>query len=253
MRKPFISGNWKMHGDTAHAKQYIDEFSVPAEQAAKRDIVVCPPFTNLSFWKEYGKNKPYIQYGAQNVHWEAKGAFTGDISISMLLDCGCKHCIVGHSERRAYYKESDEQVNKKMIALLDAGINPIVCVGETLEEREAGRKEEVVGGQVKGSVIASAARKDISTIVIAYEPVWAIGTGKTATDDQAEEMCAFIRGLLAEGISKDAAESIRILYGGSVKPDNIDGLMKRPNIDGVLVGGASLKAADFSRIAAFIE
>lgn len=253
MRKPFISGNWKMHGDTAQAKQYIDEFNVPEALAAKRDIVVCPPFTLLPFWKEYGGKKPYIEYGAQNVHWEAKGAFTGDVSVGMLKDCACKHCIVGHSERRAYYKESDEQVNKKMNALLDAGINPIVCVGETLEEREAGRKEEVVGGQTRGSVVASKSRKDIATIVIAYEPVWAIGTGKTATDDQAEEMCAFIRNLLVKELSQAAADAIRILYGGSVKPDNIDGLMKQPNIDGVLVGGASLKAADFSRIAAFNE
>jgi triosephosphate isomerase (TIM) len=251
MRKPFISGNWKMHGDIAAAKQYIDEFNVPEEMLASRQIVVCPPATLLHFWKDYGKNKSYIEYGAQNVHWEAKGAFTGDISVGMLLDAGCKHCIIGHSERRAYYKESDEQVNKKMNALLDAGITPIVCCGETLEVREAGKKEAVVGGQVKGSIVASAARADISKIVIAYEPVWAIGTGVTATDAQAEEMCAFVRGIVAEGISKEAADSIRILYGGSVKPDNIDALMAKENIDGVLVGGASLKASDFSRIAAF--
>lgn len=249
MRKPFIAGNWKMHGDAASARQYIDEFFVPEDVAAKRQIVVCPPFTLLPLWKDYGARKKYIEYGAQNVHWEPKGAFTGDVSVPMLLDAGCRHCIVGHSERRAYYKESDDQVNRKMTALLDAGVTPIVCVGETLEEREAGRKESVVGGQVKGSVIASAQRKDIASIVVAYEPVWAIGTGKTATNEQAEEMCAFIRGLLTEGLGAAASDAIRILYGGSVKPDNIDSLMAQPNIDGVLVGGASLKAGDFSRIA----
>jgi triosephosphate isomerase (TIM) len=252
MRKPFISGNWKMYGDRKSVQEYIDAFSVPEEVAAKRQIVVCPPATLLQYFGEYGKKKPYIEYGAQDCHWEKNGAFTGNISTPMLLDMGCKNCIVGHSERRAYHFETDEQINKKMNALMDAGIVPIVCVGETLEQREAGDKEKIVGGQTAGSVLASAGARKLDGIVIAYEPVWAIGTGVTATSDQAQEMCKFIRDQLRAKIGADA-DAIRILYGGSVKPSNIDELMAKPDIDGVLVGGASLKASDFSAIANYKE
>jgi triosephosphate isomerase len=251
MRKPYIAGNWKMFGDRKSAAEYIDGFSVPEENTKDREIVICPPFTLLQYWSENAPaKKPYLQWGAQDVHWEKNGAFTGNVSVPMLLDMGCKNCIVGHSERRAYHAETDGQINKKMIALLDAGIVPIVCVGETLKQREAGDKEKVVGGQTDGSVLASAGRPDFSKIVIAYEPVWAIGTGVTATSEQAQEMCKFIRDRLRAKVGA-VAEEIRILYGGSVKPGNIDELMSQADIDGVLVGGASLKASDFSAIANF--
>lgn len=254
MRRPFIAGNWKMHGDRKSAKQYIDEFSVPKTAVAKRDIVIGVPFTLLQYWGAYAARvKPYLQWAAEDVHWEPKGAFTGDVSVSMLKDFKTPYCIVGHSERREYHKESNKQVNAKMNALLEGGIIPIVCVGETLKEREAGKKEAVVGSQVRGSIIASAKSLDLSKIVVAYEPVWAIGTGKTATSAQAQEMCKFIRKELAAGLGKQVADGIRILYGGSVKPDNIDELMGQADIDGVLVGGASLKAKDFSRIANYKE
>ena len=252
MRRPFIAGNWKMHGDRKSAKEYIDAFKVPKTVVAKRDIVVGVPFTLLQYWGTYAKrNKAYLQMAAEDVHWEPKGAFTGDISVSMLQDFKTPYCIVGHSERREYHKESNKQVNQKMDTLLDGGITPIVCVGETLKEREAGNKEKVVGSQVRGSILTSARQYDLSRIVIAYEPVWAIGTGKTATSAQAQEMCKFIRDEIRPKLGEASDQSIRILYGGSVKPDNIDELMAKADIDGVLVGGASLKAKDFSRIANF--
>ncbi|MFA6451167.1 MAG: triose-phosphate isomerase [bacterium] len=254
MRKPFMAGNWKMNGSVSHVKEFIDGFSVPEDISQKREIVICAPYTLLSLCAEYGKEKkPYIKFGAENVYWEPKGAFTGEISVGMLKEAGCYCCIVGHSERRQYFGETDETVNKKMNALLEGGLLPIVCVGETLEEREAGRTEAVVLGQVKGSVLASAGAKDLSGIVVAYEPVWAIGTGKTASTAQAEEVCALIRGLLNEALGKEIGEGIRILYGGSMNPGNVDELMAQPNIDGGLVGGASLKPADFSRIADYKE
>lgn len=254
MRKPCMAGNWKMNGDIRHVKDFIDKFTVPEEIIEKRQIVICAPATILSFISEYGKKtKPYIQIGAQNVHWEPKGAYTGEISVGMLREAGCYCCVIGHSERRAYFRETDEEINKKMNALLDGGLVPIVCVGETLEEREAGKTEMVVSDQVNKSILASAGRKDFARVVVAYEPVWAIGTGKTATTGQAEEVCAMIRGMLRESLGDETADEIRILYGGSMKPDNVDELMAQPNIDGGLVGGASLKPSDFSRIAAYLE
>ncbi len=249
-----MAGNWKMNGTKSTAKEFIDNFSLSAELAEKRQVVICMPFTLLPFWSEYGGEKnPVIEIGAENVYPEPKGAYTGEISVDMLKDTGAAYCIIGHSERREYFSESDEFVNRKMNALLDGGIVPIVCVGETLEEREKGITQQVVGKQIAQSVIASAGEKDLSGIVVAYEPIWAIGTGKTATSEQAEEVCAFIRSELDRCISTAAADSIRILYGGSMKPANVDELMSKPNIDGGLVGGASLNAADFSRIAAFEE
>lgn len=248
MRRPFMAGNWKMHGDRKSAKEFIDAFDVPKKAVASRDIVIGVPFTLLQYWTTYArKAKPFMECAAEDVHWEPKGAFTGNVSASMLLDFKVKYGIIGHSERREYHKENDRQINMKMNALLEAGITPIVCVGETLKQREAGLKEKVVGAQVRGSALASAKSYDLANIVIAYEPVWAIGTGVTATSAQAQEMCGFIRGEVRARLGA-AAEGIRILYGGSVKPDNIDELMARPDIDGVLVGGASLKAKDFSRI-----
>ena len=249
MRKPYIAGNWKMFGDRKSVTEYIDAFAATDEAAATRDIVICPPFTLLQYWNEYvPSRKPCLSHGAQDVHWEKEGAFTGNVSIPMLIDSGCKQCIVGHSERRAYHAETDAQINKKMNALLDASLIPIVCVGETLEQREAGNKENVVGGQIDGSVLSSADRKDLEKIGVAYEPVWAIGTGVTATSEQAQEMCRFIRERLRSKIGP-VSDAIRILYGGSVKPGNIAEIMSQPDIDGVLVGGASLKASDFSAIA----
>ena len=239
-----------MHGDRKSAKEYIDAFKVPKTVISKRQIVIGIPATLLQYWSTYAKRtKPYLEWAAEDVHWEPKGAFTGNISTSMLQDFNTRYCIVGHSERREYQKETNKQVNLKMNALLDAGITPIVCVGETLKQREAGQKEKVVGTQVRGSILASAKTHTLDEIIVAYEPVWAIGTGKTATSAQAQEMCKFIRGVLREKLGKPADDSIRILYGGSVKPDNIDELMAKKDIDGVLVGGASLKAKDFSRIA----
>lgn len=254
MRKPFMAGNWKMNGTAAAAKEFIDKFSVTEEVAAKRQIAICAPFTLLPFFSAYTRSgKPVIEVGAQNVHPEPKGAYTGEVSVQMLLDCGCVFCIVGHSERREYFGETDEFVNRKMNALLDGGITPIVCIGETLKQREAGDTRKVVGSQLDGSVLSSAGKKDLSKIVVAYEPVWAIGTGKTASNEQAEEVCAFIRERLKKSLSAEIGEGIRILYGGSMNPGNVDGLMKMPNIDGGLVGGASLKAEDFSRLAAYNE
>jgi triosephosphate isomerase (TIM) len=254
MRKPFMAGNWKMNGSVSHVKEFTDGFSVSEEIVKKREIVICAPFALLPICMEYGSaRKPYIKIGAQNVHWEPKGAYTGEISVVMLKEVGCYCCIVGHSERRQYFGETNEIVNKKMNALLNGGVLPIVCVGETLEERESGRTEAVVSGQIKGSVLASAETNDLSEIVVAYEPVWAIGTGKTATSAQAEEVCAMIRGMLNESLGETVGEEIRILYGGSMNPANVDELMAQPNIDGGLVGGASLKPADFSRIAAYVE
>lgn len=247
-----MAGNWKMHGDRKSAKEYIDGFSVPQSVVAKRDIVIGIPATLVQYWSAYAKRtKPYLEWAGEDVHWESKGAFTGSISTGMLKDFKTTYCIVGHSERREYQKETDKQVNLKMNALLDAGMIPIVCVGETLKQREAGNKDKVVGSQVKGSILASAKSHDLFKIVIAYEPVWAIGTGKTATSEQAQEMCKFIRDKVRPVLGAMADDSIRILYGGSVNPGNIDELMAQPDIDGVLVGGASLKAKDFSRIANF--
>jgi triosephosphate isomerase (TIM) len=254
MRKPFMAGNWKMNGSISHVKEFIDGFSVSEEVVKTREIVICAPFTLLSLCSEYGAGrKPYIRFGAQNVYFEPKGAFTGEISVAMLKEAGCYCCIIGHSERRQYFGETDATVNKKMNALLDGGVLPVVCVGETLEERESGRTEAVVSGQVKGSVIASAGTKDLAGIVVAYEPVWAIGTGKTATSAQAEEVCSMIRGLLNEALGETVGNGIRILYGGSMNPANVDELMAQPNIDGGLVGGASMKPADFARIASYVE
>lgn len=252
MRTPLMAGNWKMNGTAASAKEFIDALVVTDEIAQQRQSLICAPFTLLPLLAGYAmKEKPALAIGAQNVHPEPKGAFTGEISVEMLKDCGCSFCIVGHSERREYNKESDEFINKKMNALLEGGITPIVCVGETLAQREAGKTSEVIQEQVAGSVLASVGSKDLSAIVVAYEPVWAIGTGKTATSEQAEEVCALIRNQLAGAISQQVADGIRILYGGSVNTGNVDELMGMPNIDGGLVGGASLKATDFSRLIAY--
>ena len=247
MRKPILAANWKMHKTTGEAQAFVDAF-LPLVADADADVVLAPAFGALHCVGQAlgGSN---VALAAQNVNPEEKGAFTGEISPGMLVDLGCRYGIVGHSERRALYGETSDFVAKKAHALLAAGIRPIVCVGETIEEREADRVEEVVGGQLAGSLAgldASAADE----IVVAYEPVWAIGTGKTATPEIAQDVHGFIRSKLAEQFG-DGAEAIRIQYGGSVKPDNVAELMAKPDIDGGLVGGASLEPESFASIVHF--
>ncbi|HZY04167.1 MAG TPA: triose-phosphate isomerase [Anaeromyxobacteraceae bacterium] len=245
-RKKFVCGNWKMHKTAAEARALVGELRRLAEGLADQvEVAVAPPFTALLAAAEALKGSR-IALAAQDVHWEAQGAFTGEVSAPMLAEAGCRHVIVGHSERRQLFGEDDETVRKKAGAVLAAGMRPIVCVGETLAEREAGRTLEVVSRQVRGGLsgIPSSA---MAAVTVAYEPVWAIGTGRTATAAQAQEVHAAIRALLRE-LCGATADQIRIQYGGSVKPDNAAELMAQPDVDGALVGGASLKAADFSQI-----
>jgi triosephosphate isomerase len=211
-----------------------------------REILVCPPFTALYAVAESLKGSN-ITVGSQNIFWEKKGAFTGEVAPDMLVDAGCKYAVVGHSERRQFFGETDETVNKRMKAAFAVGLTPIVCVGEMLAERENGTTFKVLEKQLKNGV-AGLTPEQAATLVIAYEPVWAIGTGKTATPQQAEEVHAYIRKLYSQIYSAGAADSIRILYGGSVKPDNAAEIMKQPNVDGALVGGASLEVESFSKI-----
>ena len=214
-----------------------------------REVLVCPPFCAIASVVAALKGTA-IKVGAQNMHAETKGAFTGEISPSMLVDAGCSHVLIGHSERRQYFGETDELVNKKMKAAFAAGLVPVVCVGEILAEREAGKTLAVITVQIKNGISGLTAEQ-AKTLVIAYEPVWAIGTGKTATPAQAEEVHASIRALYAGMYGNDAAQAVRILYGGSVKPDNVADLMKQPNIDGGLVGGASLEIDSFTKLVAY--
>ena len=248
-RKPIIAGNWKMNMTATQARDLAEKL-VPLVSGVKdRDIVLGPPFTALSAVAETIKGTN-IGLAAQNLHGEDKGAFTGEISAEMLLDLGCRYVIIGHSERRQYFGETDESVNKKIKQALKKGLLPILCVGETLAEREAGRLNEIISRQVTGGL------KDISTddmkkVVIAYEPVWAIGTGKTATPEQANEVHALIRQKVKALYSTDIAEGLRIQYGGSVTPENVSTLMAMPDIDGALVGGASLKPESFAALVRF--
>ena len=246
MRKPIIAGNWKMYKDVDEAVELTNGIKRAAFDIENVEIVICPPFTDLSDVGEMliGGN---IALGAQNCYWEAEGAFTGEISISMLKSVGCKYVIIGHSERRKYFGETDETVNSKIAAAIDGGLIPIMCVGETLEEREAGKTMDVVKTQVEGG-LKGFDEEYLDKLVVAYEPVWAIGTGRTATPDQAQEVHAMIRGLLKDLYSESLADSRCILYGGSVKPDNIEKLMSEEDIDGGLIGGASLKSDGFADI-----
>jgi triosephosphate isomerase (TIM) len=233
----------------SEAKELTAQLKAALSNTDDREIVICPTFTCLP---EVSKDlsDSTIALGAQNMYFEKNGAFTGEISGLMLRDAGCHYVIIGHSERRQYFKESDDLVNKKVVAALDMSLIPIMCVGETLEEREAEHTLKVLEKQVKGG-LKHLTKEQMLKIVIAYEPVWAIGTGKTATPAQAEEVHAFIRKLLVELFDQATADKIRILYGGSVKADNVDILMAKPNIDGALVGGAALKADSFIRIVQF--
>ena len=245
-RKKFVCGNWKMHRTAAEAGALAREVRAAAEGLADRvDVVIVPPFTAL--WAAGAElTGSRIGLGAQDVFWESQGAFTGQVSAPMLVDAGCRFVLVGHSERRQFFGDTDETVRKKASAALAAGLHPVVCVGETLPERESGRTLEVVGRQVRGALSGLDASQ-IGCLTVAYEPVWAIGTGKTASSAQAQEVHAAIRAILRE-LAPAAAENVRILYGGSVKPDNAAELLSQPDVDGALVGGASLKALDFTGI-----
>ncbi len=244
-RQKFVCGNWKMHKTVAETAALVRELRAALGDVGAVQIAVAPPFTSLAAAVEAARGSA-IEVAAQDVHWEKQGAFTGEISAAMLADVGCRHGIVGHSERRQLFGETDEGVRKKVGALLAAGVRPIVCVGETLQEREAGRTLEVVDRQVRQG-LAGLSVDELGLITVAYEPVWAIGTGKTATAAQAQEVHAAIRGMLRD-IGAPVADQIRVQYGGSVKPDNAAELMAQPDVDGALVGGASLKAADFVAI-----
>ena len=244
-RQKFVCGNWKMHKTVAEAVALVQELRAAlGDAASKVQVAVAPPFTALHAVARADRGR--IEVAAQNVHWEAQGAFTGEVSAPMLAEVGCQHGIVGHSERRQLFGETDDTVRRKVVALLAAGVRPIVCVGETLQEREAGRTLEVVERQVRQG-LAGVSAEDLGRITIAYEPVWAIGTGRTATSAQAQEVHLAIRNLLRQ-IGAPVADAIRIQYGGSVKPENAAELMAQPDVDGALVGGASLKAQDFVAI-----
>ncbi|RJQ43298.1 MAG: triose-phosphate isomerase [Nitrospiraceae bacterium] len=241
MRKPFISANWKMNKTIEETVEFINAFIPLVKDITDVDMLIAPPFISLSTAAGFLKGTN-IKLGAQNVFYEEKGAFTGEVSPAMLLSAGCTHVILGHSERRQYFMETDEVVNKKVKIALKNGLDAILCVGESLKEREENRMFEVLDKQLSGSL------KDLSMdgITIAYEPIWAIGTGKTATKEQANEAHAHIRGWLRE--NKEGADTVRILYGGSVTPENVASLMSEPEVDGGLVGGASLKPDSFAQI-----
>jgi triosephosphate isomerase len=246
MRRALMAGNWKMNKTIPEAIALLSGLKERIGDIRSADIVVCPPFTALSSAASILKGSN-IELGAQDVFWKEKGAYTGEISVPMLIDVGCRYCLIGHSERRTYFGETDETVNMKVKAVLKGGLTPIMCVGETLEERRNGKTFEVVGRQVRGGLL-DLAPEEIGRVVIAYEPVWAIGTGINAEPQQANEVHAFIADLLEDLAGKGISDSVRILYGGSVTPDNVISLMSEPRIDGVLVGGASLDADSFSSI-----
>ena len=249
IRIPLIAGNWKMYKTTAEAKAFAEEFSKLYKDTDVR-AAICAPFTQLVALKEAfaGTN---VKLGAQNVHFEDEGAFTGEISVEMLKEIGVDYCIIGHSERREYFAETDETVNLKLKKLFSSSeIIPILCVGENLSEREAGNAFDVVEGQLKAN-LEGIDKADVSKLVIAYEPIWAIGTGKTATPEQAGEMCAHIRNIVEKLYDEDTCDSVIIQYGGSVKPENASEIMNMDEIDGALVGGASLDASKFIKIVNF--
>ena len=249
MRTPLIAGNWKLFKTLAEATALIEGLKPLVKNLQGVEIVVAPVFTAISTVVAAADGSQ-IKVAAQDCYWEEEGAFTGEVSPRLLRDAGCSHVIIGHSERRQYFGETDETVNLKSRAALASGLTVLLCVGETLAQREAGDTFRVIEEQLSGGLkgITSA---DLQRVVIAYEPVWAIGTGKTASDEQAQEVHAFIRGLVTTLYSKADADAVRILYGGSVKPENIKGLMAQADIDGALVGGASLKPDSFAGIACF--
>ena len=247
MRKKILAANWKMNLTHVEAESYVETFLNEVGEVNDVEIVIIPSFTSIPTLAQASGNAPFIRLGAQNLHWERSGAFTGEISATMLRALFVKYVIIGHSERRALFGETDAMVQRKVHTALEAGLRPIMCVGESLAERESDSVQKVLRRQVEEG-LKGVSSDHSSEIVLAYEPVWAIGTGRTATPAQAEEVHAFLRSLLAELFDKTAADRIRIQYGGSVKPENTEDLMRQPNIDGALVGGASLDAHSFARI-----
>lgn len=245
-----MAGNWKMYKTAAQTSEFFAQFAPAVAASTHAEIVICAPFVNLPAAVEAARSTA-IGVGAQDVFWLKEGAYTGEVSAPMLAAIGCKWVIIGHSERRQYFGETDETVFKKTAAALEEGLTPIVCVGERLEEREAGSTEAVLAKQFQGGIQGLEAQQ-FARIVIAYEPVWAIGTGKTATPEIAEAAHAFLRSQIEEHFGVGAAAACRVLYGGSVKPDNIKGLMAQPDIDGALVGGASLAPASFAAIVNYL-
>ena len=241
-----IAGNWKMNKNISESIDLANSINKSLCDVEGIEIVICPPFTSLSDVNEIVLESN-IKMGAQDVYWEKEGAFTGEVSPNMLKNVGCEYCIVGHSERRQFFGETNETVSKKARALLKEGLKPIVCVGEKLEERKANKAFNVVKDHVVNS-LAGLTKEDMQNVVIAYEPVWAIGTGVNATKDEAQEVHKYIRTLLKEIFGEATAKSVRIQYGGSVKPDNIKELISQEDVDGALVGGASLKADSFTQI-----
>lgn len=242
MRKPIIAGNWKMHKTVAEGVAFIKEVA-PKVTGTDVEVLVCAPFTMLPALVEAAKGTN-VKIGAQNMHFEDKGAFTGEVSADMLLDIGVTHAIIGHSERRQFFAETDETVNLKAKKAIAKGLTPLVCCGETLEEREAEKTKEICENQIVKAFEGITA-EDAQKVVVAYEPIWAIGTGKTASSEDANDVIAFIRTVLAKVYDDAVSEEIRIQYGGSVKPSNIEELMNQTDIDGALVGGASLEADSF--------
>jgi triosephosphate isomerase len=249
IRRSLLAGNWKMHGTRTEAERLLTALKTQIGRPADRDVVVAPPFSALETASRLLAGTS-IRLAAQNLHWEPQGAFTGEVSGPMLKELGCTYVIIGHSERRQYFGETDETVAKKVQAARRDALTPIVCVGETLEQRDKGETLAVIARQVRGALQGLDA-KAVASLVVAYEPVWAIGTGRTATPAQAQEVHASIRATLVELADQSSAELVRLLYGGSVKPDNVDALMAEADIDGALVGGASLDAEAFARIVQF--
>ncbi|WP_186580934.1 triose-phosphate isomerase [Aquibacillus kalidii] len=246
MRKKVIAGNWKMNKVRSEAVQFIEDTKSNVPASDKVESVVCAPFPYLAELVEKAAGSD-VKIAAQNMHFEDNGAFTGEVSPVMLKDIGVTYVVLGHSERREYFAETDETVNKKTHAAFNHGLTPIVCVGETLEQRENNETMTLVEDQVK-KALAGLSDDQVKATIIAYEPIWAIGTGKTATSEQANEVCTHIRKVVAEAVSADAAEAVRIQYGGSVKPANVDELLSQSDIDGALVGGASLEADSFLKL-----
>lgn len=245
LRQAVIAGNWKMNKTRPEAKALITDL-VPLVKDAGCGVVICVPFTNLETALDATKGTN-IKVGAENCHWAKSGAFTGEISADMLSEMGVEYVVIGHSERRQYFGETDATVNQRIRAALDSGLNVILCVGELLEQRESGITEEIVGMQTKAALVG-VSKEELKKITIAYEPVWAIGTGKTATAQQANEVCHYIRSVVAGLYDQNDADAMTIQYGGSMNPKNADELLAQPDVDGGLIGGASLKAPDFAAI-----
>ncbi|HHO77327.1 MAG TPA: triose-phosphate isomerase [Deltaproteobacteria bacterium] len=249
MRKPLIAGNWKMFKSLDQVGTFADDFISRVLDIENTDILLCPPYVYVQSLAQACEGTQ-VMVGAQNVFWEDEGAYTGEISALMLKSIGAEYSIIGHSERRQFFHETDETVNKRLFASIKADLVPIVCVGETLNDRESGKTFDIIGSQIRQG-LEGLGSDMADTLVIAYEPVWAIGTGKTATPQMAQEVHAYIRTVITGLFGKEIAQNMRILYGGSVKGDNIDSLMAQDDIDGALVGGASLDAASFERILRF--